>query len=104
MGTDDYASAYMAAEAAYNAGDFEPLRNLLADDFVTSDGKTADEFVAGLRDTIRSFTTAGLTGYGPFLLDYGVGAAKDGTTYRAAGILRFNAAGKAVAFTALGDA
>lgn len=102
MGTDDDESAYMAAEDAYNAGDWDPMRELLADDFVTSTGQT--KFVAALQAGIRSFTSTGLQGLGPFLLDYGWGELKDATRCRAAGILRFNAAGKAEAFTSLVEA
>lgn len=103
MGTDDYAAAYMAAEDAYNAGDWGPMRDLMADDFQTSSGLGKEEFLAGLQAGIRTFTSAGLNAYGPFLLDYGAGVGKDGSTYRAAGIMRFDEAGQIVAFTSLAD-
>ena len=99
MGTDDYAAAYMVAEAAMNLGEPGPLRDLLAEDF-TSMGFTGDEFIEGWLAGWTSFHSHGVVAFGPFLLDYGSGRRPDGSVGLAAGVLRFNAEGKVESHTA----
>ena len=107
MGTDDYAAAYLAAETALNTGDVEPFQALLADPMNwMGEDKSPAQAVAAFRELLGRgwrFQTSGLTGFGPFLIDYGWSSLPDGTRWRAAGVLRFNAEGRVDQWSGLAE-
>jgi len=101
----DYAGRYMAAEAAYNAGDAAPFAAMFAEEFtlngavLTRDqihGVFATNVAAGMR-----FRTVGLSVFGAFLIVHGELALPDEHTVAQVGVLRFDEAGSIVEFTML---
>ena len=107
MESSDYPGLYMAAEAAYNAGDAEPFAALFAESFTINGAALTGEqwrtIVVGNVANGMQYRPSGLSAVGPFLMVSGTTSMPDGSSWLQVGVLRFGPDGLVTEFSLLQD-